>query len=123
MNATSHLQALIYPFMHILQLLRDLIRFAYCAILCFGNLLVCNFPVCVTLCRAMGNSFKSALIELVNTCISIISLVSRTLSTVYNMGYYNHQNELITIQINENVTYCTVEDAHNFEKLQAFKLV
>lgn len=86
-DLNSNLKAFAHPFYHATQLLRDVYKFVFGGIIFTGALATFN-------CRSAGNAFASmfwlgtsAVLNIVNTALSIVSLATRLLASIFNLGY------------------------------------
>lgn len=83
----SHLKAFAAPFYSVAQLARNALRLTYSAVILFGALASFNGPSIANAFSNIGNILLASVIEVLNIACLIISLATRTLASIFNLGY------------------------------------
>lgn len=86
-DLTSNVKAIGHPFFHATQLLRDAARFAYGAVVLVAALATFNFSAAGKAGFGMLQLIKAACTEILNIALSIVSLVTRFVASIFNFGY------------------------------------
>jgi len=99
-NFTSHVKSVAHPFVHATQLLRNAARLTYGAFVFAGALLSLNGG---SAARTLGDMISIALasvLEIVNVVCSIVSFVTRTVASIFSLGYTSAQINRAGSQLN-----------------------
>ena len=93
-DLSSNLKSILHPFLHVMQLLRDIVRFAYGAIVLVGAAVTGHCSAAVKAAFGMINLIGAAVLEVFNIVLSIISLATRFLASICNFGYISVHTQL-----------------------------
>ena len=99
-DLSSNVKAVAHPFFHAMQLLRDAARFAYGAFLLAGALITLNFSCADRIAAGMLELVLAATIETLNIALSVISLATRLLASIFNLGYVSTRVEIQGAHLN-----------------------
>ena len=134
-DLTSNLKAIGHPFFHATQLLLNVGYFAYEMFFLTKSLFNCDWSDAGHVAFSMLKLVLASSLEILNIALSIVSLVTRTLASIYNWGYVSSNHQISDDanfsdrgeQNNENSFGDThVNPAKNFDKFGhqlAFELV
>ena len=84
---TSHKKSVAHPFMHVAQLIRNAARLTYGAFILAGSLLSLDSNGAANTLGSMAVIVLASALEVVNTALSMASFVTRTLASIWNLGY------------------------------------
>ncbi len=93
-DLTSNVNALAYPFLHATQLLRDAARFVYGAFVLVGALSAGHVDVACNVTFSLLELVGAAILEVLNTVLAVISLATRLVASIFNLGYVSTSNQL-----------------------------
>lgn len=99
-DLTSNVKAIGHPFFHATQLLRDAGRFVYGAFVLAGALPTGNLSAAGEVAIGMVLLAGAAVLEIFNIAISIVSLATRVVASVFNCGYVSTSVQLRGAHIN-----------------------
>ncbi len=86
-DLTSNVKAIGHPFFHATQLLRDAGRFIYGAFVLVGALVTGHFFSTGLVAICMLQLILAAALEIINIALSIVSLATRFVASLFNFGY------------------------------------
>jgi len=92
-DRASHLKAFAAPFYSVAQLARNALRLTYSAVILLGALSTFQVPSIANAFGNIGNILLASVIEVLNIACLIISLATRTLASITNLGYIATQTE------------------------------
>lgn len=93
-DLTSNVKAMGHLFYHATQLLRDLGRFVYGTGVLIGALLTGHWSSAGKVAYGMLELVSAAILEILNIALAVISLVTRLLASILNLGYVSTRHEL-----------------------------
>ena len=99
-DLSSNLKAIGHPFFHATQLLRDAARFVYGAFVFVGALATLNFSNAGNVAFNMLKLVGAAIVETLNIALSVISLATRLLASIFNLGYVSTSVQLRGAHLN-----------------------
>jgi hypothetical protein len=86
-DLTSNVKAIGHPFFHTTQLLRDAGRFVYGGFVLVGALVTGNLSAAGHAAVSMFRLVGAAALEILNIALSIVSLATRIVASIFNFGY------------------------------------
>jgi len=86
-DLTSSIKAIGYPFFHATQFVRDVGRFVYGAMVFVGALATLNFSNAGNVASSMDKLVGAVNIELLNISLAVVSLVTRSIASIFILGY------------------------------------
>ena len=93
-DLNSNLKAIGHPFFHATQLLLNVGYFAYEMVFLMGSLSNCDWSGAGNIAFSMLKVVLASSLEILNIALSIISLVTRTLASIYNWGYVSSTHQI-----------------------------
>lgn len=93
----AHCKSFAPPFARSWQLLRNIARIAYSACIFIGALCTGNGDGMKSALSNIGRLAIASILEVLNIACSIISIVTRTMATLYNRGYTPGSPEIINV--------------------------
>lgn len=110
----SNLKAIGHPIFHAMQLVRDGFRLVYGAFSLIGALASLSFRSAGYHTIGMLKLVIAATIEVLNTALAIVSLATRLLASIFNLGYVSQQNLHLNgrelAEANAETTMVTLDD-------------
>lgn len=99
-DLTSNAKAFGHPFFHTTQLLRDAGHFVYGAFVLVGALSTGHFSAAGKAAFGMMQLVGAAALEVLNIALSIVSLATRFLASLFNFGYVSTSIQLRGAHLN-----------------------
>ena len=93
-DLTSNLKAIGHPFFHATQLLLNVGYFAYEMFFLMKSLFNCDWSGAGNVAFSMLKLVLASSLEILNIALSIVSLVTRTLASIYNWGYVSSTHQI-----------------------------
>ncbi len=100
-DLTSHRKSLAHPFYHATQLLRDVARLGYGTLVFAGALATGNFSNAGLVLEGILKVAAAAVVEVLNTLVAVVSLVTCLLSSAFNLGYVTTNLKSVAAQMVE----------------------
>jgi len=99
-DLTSNLKAVAHPFYHLTQLVRDVGRFVYGTCVLVGSLFTGHFNTAGMVAFDMLKTVGAALLEVLNIALAVVSLATRFVASVFNLGYVSTSVQLRSASLN-----------------------
>lgn len=118
---SSNAKSIGHPFFHTTQLLRDAGRFVYGAFVLVGTLSTDHFSAAGKAAFGMMQLVGTAALEVLNIALSIVSLATRFLASLFNFGYVSTSVQLLAAHLNGTEIGGRTEET-TMNMFQAFNL-
>ncbi len=103
-DMTSNLKAMSHPFFHIAQFSINAIRFSYGALVFVSALTTGHMNAVIESGNGLFRLLCSSTLEILNTVLSVLSLATRFLASVINLGYASSHAELHFAALNRRTS-------------------
>lgn len=93
-DLTSNMKAILHPIFHATQLFVDACNFVYGAVVLLASLASGHFSAARSTAFGMLELLGAAVLEILNIALSIVSLLTRFVASIFNFGYISTSIQL-----------------------------
>ena len=86
-DLSSNLKSIAHPFFHAIKLVRNGFQLVYGAFVLVGALATLDFSTAGNVASGMLKLVAAATLEILNTVLAVVSLATRLLASIFNLGY------------------------------------